>query len=116
MVRFFSPFIHLQCIVRSLFSELVSSELMHVFCCDSLSMLVQKFHSDQVVEVVDKLGKLIVETDQKESRDIYAIGLKTMIQSVRDEDGEAISSKLLKSLVVGLKKSVTAPAPAGGAK
>jgi hypothetical protein len=68
-------------------------------------MLVQKFHSDQVVDVVDKLGKLIVDPEQKaESRDIYSVGLKTMIQSVRDEDGEAISAKLVRSLIVGLKR------------
>ena len=69
-------------------------------------MLVQKFHSDQAVEVVDKLGKLMVEADQKqESRDIYAIGLKTLIQSVRDEDGEAIALKLIKSLIAGLRRA-----------
>lgn len=87
----------------------VSPILISLSLC-SLSMLVQKFHPDQAVEVVDKLGKLIVDTDQKqESRDIYAIGLKTMIQAVRDEDGEAISSKLIKSLIVGLKKSAALP-------
>ena len=71
-------------------------------------MLVQKFHPDQVVEVVDKLGRLIVDSEQKtESRDIYSIGLKTIIQSVRDEDGESISAKLVKSLILGLRRTGT---------
>jgi hypothetical protein len=65
--------------------------------------MVKKFHADQVVDVVDRLGSLVVDLDKKESRDIYSIGLKTIIGAVADDQGEQLSLKLLRSLITGLK-------------
>lgn len=47
----------------------------------SLAMLVQKLVEDQVVDIVDRLGKMIVEPETTtETRDIYTTGKTASIQ------------------------------------
>lgn len=60
----------------------------------------------QVVDIVERLGQLVANPQQpQESRDIYSIGLKTIIGSVREADGAAISDKLARSLLKGLRSA-----------
>ena len=57
-------------------------------------MLVRKFDEDHVLGIVEKLGGFIVDVAKKDSRDIYAIGLKTIIRSL-DEQVECITTTYL---------------------
>jgi hypothetical protein len=72
-----------------------------VCCACSLAVLVRKASIEQVVDIVDKLGLLVIDLEKKESRDIYAIGLKTIVGAVPESSGEAISLKLGKTLING---------------
>jgi uncharacterized protein YejL (UPF0352 family) len=64
-------------------------------------MLVKKFSIEQVEDIVGKLGALVIDPEKKESRDIYSIGVKTIVSSVADEKGEIIATKIAKSLILG---------------
>jgi len=74
--------------------------------CKCLCSIVQKFVCEQVEEIVDKLGSLLVN-GKFELRDIYSIALKNIISSVPEEFGPAISKKLVRRLLQGLKKTKT---------
>jgi len=71
--------------------------------CKCLCSIVQKFVCEQVEEIVDKLGSLLVE-GKFELRDIYSIALKNIISSVPEDFGQQISKKLTRRLLQGLKK------------
>ncbi|ETO22841.1 hypothetical protein RFI_14352 [Reticulomyxa filosa] len=68
----------------------------------SLSAIVQKFSCEQVEEITDKLGMLLVE-GRMELRDIYTIALQNIISSVPDDFGPQIFKKLVRRLIQGLK-------------
>eukprot|EP01084_Bolivina_argentea_P078413 142273_1 len=69
-----------------------------------LCSIVQKFVCEQVEEIVDKLGLLVINGRFK-LRDIYSIALKNIITSVHEDFGQSISKKLVKRLLQGLKLS-----------
>eukprot|EP01083_Nonionella_stella_P042265 114251_1 len=66
-----------------------------------LSAIVQKFRMSEVQEIVTKLGSLVV-TGKSELRDIYALGIKTLIQAVPESGGAAIAQTLAEQLISGL--------------
>ena len=68
--------------------------------CQCLCRIVEKFLVEQVEEIVDKLGSLLVN-GKFELRDIYCIALKNIIVSVPEEFGEQISKKLCRRLLQG---------------
>ena len=70
--------------------------------CKCLCSIVQKFVCEQVEEIVDKLGYLLVN-GKFELRDIYSIALKNIISSVPEDFGQQISKKLVQRLLEGLK-------------
>ena len=72
--------------------------------CNCLCKIVQKFVSEQVEEIVDKLGQLLV-SGKMELRDIYTIALKNIITAVPEDFGQQISKKLARRLLQGLKKT-----------
>jgi len=72
--------------------------------CKCLCSIVQKFVSEQVEEIVDKLGSLLVN-GKFELRDIYTIALKNIISSVPEDFGQQISKKLARRLLQGLQKT-----------
>jgi len=72
--------------------------------CNCLCKIVQKFVSEQVEEIVDKLGSLLVN-GKMELRDIYTIALKNIITAVPEDFGQQISKKLARRLLQGLKKT-----------
>eukprot|EP00484_Ammonia_sp_Unknown_P008564 CAMPEP_0197075724 /NCGR_PEP_ID=MMETSP1384-20130603/211754_1 /TAXON_ID=29189 /ORGANISM="Ammonia sp." /LENGTH=1301 /DNA_ID=CAMNT_0042514573 /DNA_START=883 /DNA_END=4788 /DNA_ORIENTATION=- len=74
--------------------------------CKCLCSIVQKFVCEQVEEIVDKLGSLLVN-GKMELRDIYSIALKNIISSVPEDFGQQISKKLVRRLLQGLKKTKT---------
>merc|ERR1719229_631895 len=71
--------------------------------CKCLCSIVQKFVCEQVEEIVDKLGSLLVN-GKFELRDIYTIALKNIISSVPEDFGEKVAKKLVRQLLLGLKK------------
>lgn len=66
-----------------------------------LSTIVKKFQEDVVKSIVDKLGQLMAE-DKDELRDIFTIGLKTIIASVPDSFGGSVVT-VAPSLIEGCR-------------
>ena len=57
-----------------------------------LAIILKKVHQTQIGEICDKLCNLIL--DGKDAlRDIYSIGLKTLIADVPDEMGQLVSER-----------------------
>ena len=68
-----------------------------------LGILLKKVQIAQVSEICDKLCTLIL--DGKDAlRDIYSIGLKTLIQDVPDEMGTSVAEKLTNRLLQGISR------------
>lgn len=70
----------------------------------SLSVCVQKFGREQIDAIVDKLGSLIINP-QKENdmRDMYSIGLKTLILALPDEQGDTPAALIASAMIKGLR-------------
>jgi len=81
-----------------------ASNDVQAIACRCLSAIVKKFNVEQVEEIVDKLGALLIE-GKMELRDIYSIALKNIVSSVPDDFGQQISKKLVRRLLQGLKKN-----------
>ncbi|CAM9727695.1 unnamed protein product [Chrysoparadoxa australica] len=68
-----------------------------------LGTLIKKVQEAQLGEICDKLCSLILQ-GKAELRDIYSIGLKTLISDVPDEMGRAVSMKLSAKLLGGIQQ------------
>lgn len=66
-----------------------------------LSILLKKVKQAQIEEICNKLSSLIID-GKPELRDIYSIGLKTLINDVPDEMGNLVCRKLVEKLVIGI--------------
>ena len=69
-----------------------------------LALLLRKVQPAQVGDICEKLCTLIVE-GKNELRDIYSIGLKTLIADVPEATGLVVTSKALSRLLVGINNS-----------
>ena len=67
-----------------------------------LAILLKKAQEEQVGEICEKLCVLILQESQAMLRDIYSIGLKTLISDVPDKMGPKVSSKLTIRLLNGI--------------
>lgn len=65
--------------------------------------MVKKVHSTQIIDICDKLCSLILE-GQDALRDIYSIGLKTLISDIPDEAGIMVASRLAPRLMFGISR------------
>ncbi|KAG5184831.1 armadillo-type protein, partial [Tribonema minus] len=68
-----------------------------------LGILLKKVQEAQVGEICDKLCTLILE-GKPELRDIYSIGLKTLISDVPDATGPSVAKRLTARLLGGVQK------------
>jgi hypothetical protein len=68
-----------------------------------LAVLIKKLHLDQITDIIDKLCGLILEQDKAESRDIYCIGLKTIINNAILDQGEIIGNRITNGCINGMK-------------
>eukprot|EP00611_Tribonema_gayanum_P000986 TRINITY_DN1074_c0_g1_i3.p1 TRINITY_DN1074_c0_g1~~TRINITY_DN1074_c0_g1_i3.p1 ORF type:complete len:839 (+),score=442.73 TRINITY_DN1074_c0_g1_i3:116-2632(+) len=68
-----------------------------------LGILLKKVQEAQVGEICDKLCTLILE-GKPELRDIYSIGLKTLISDVPDAMGPSVAKRLTARLLGGVQK------------
>ena len=72
-----------------------------------LGVLLKKVREAQVGEISDKLCSLILDgTD--ELRDVYSIGLKTLLRDVPRASGEAVAGRLAARLVGGVRDDAKA--------
>ena len=69
----------------------------------TLSILLTSVHEDQVVEIAERLGNLLLDTSKGELRDVYAIGLRTLVKTIPIEMGDRVSERLIVKLLVGIR-------------
>eukprot|EP00607_Mallomonas_marina_P003025 CAMPEP_0182435102 /NCGR_PEP_ID=MMETSP1167-20130531/73711_1 /TAXON_ID=2988 /ORGANISM="Mallomonas Sp, Strain CCMP3275" /LENGTH=188 /DNA_ID=CAMNT_0024625753 /DNA_START=35 /DNA_END=598 /DNA_ORIENTATION=- len=69
-----------------------------------LGILLKKVHEAPVVEICDKLCALILD-GKSALRDIYSMGLKTLIDDVPEEMGNLVSSRIITPLLRGISTS-----------
>jgi cullin-associated NEDD8-dissociated protein 1 len=71
-----------------------------------LGILLAKVGEPQVKEISDKLAGLVLD-GKSELRDIYSIGLKTLVADVPDAAGCAVAPVLAMQLLGGIKQDAT---------
>lgn len=69
-----------------------------------LGLLVKKVRIAQLIDISDKLCSLILEGSES-LRDIYSIGLKTLISDVVEDSGKVIAERLVPRITQGISKS-----------
>jgi cullin-associated NEDD8-dissociated protein 1 len=74
-----------------------------LFVSDSIGILVTKVQDTQVADICKKLSELILN-GKPELRDIYAIGLKTILADVSPKTGAFVATNLCERLVAGIAK------------
>jgi hypothetical protein len=71
-------------------------------------MLVKKLHPHQILDIISKLGHLLVDINRAENRDITAIGLKTIVTSLpNDPAADSAVGNLATLLLHGLKGAMS---------
>jgi uncharacterized protein (DUF2267 family) len=60
-----------------------------------LAVLIRKLAQEQLADIIDKLSALIIQQDKADSRDIYCIGLKTIINNINIEQAEIVGNRII---------------------
>jgi len=69
----------------------------------TLGVLVTCVHEDQVVAIAERLSTLVLDEDKSALRDVYAIGLRTLVKTVPMNMGDIVSSRLAAGLLDGIR-------------
>ncbi|KAL9188526.1 hypothetical protein ACHAXT_006904 [Thalassiosira profunda] len=85
----------------------------------TLSVLLITVQEEQVVEIADRLCTLVLDESKSDLRDVYAIGLKTLVETVPGSMGNIVSHRLVGRLIEGIHGNSTlqgagAPKSPGG--
>lgn len=70
----------------------------------TLGVLLKTVHEDQVIEIADRLGSLVFDKTKSELRDVYAIGLRTLVKEVQ-VGGDVVAHRLTNSLIQGIQQN-----------
>lgn len=71
----------------------------------TLGVLVTCVHEDQVVAIAGRLGALVLDKTKSALRDVYAIGLRTLVTTVPVNMGDIVSNRLTAELMDGIRKN-----------
>lgn len=80
-----------------------SSNDVQAIAVKTLGVLVTTVHEDQVVGIAQKLGALVLDESKSALRDVYAIGLRTLVKTVPINTGDIVSSKISAELMDGIR-------------
>mmetsp|Transcript_16278 Transcript_16278/g.23243 ORF Transcript_16278/g.23243 Transcript_16278/m.23243 type:complete len:1324 (-) Transcript_16278:475-4446(-) len=73
----------------------------------TLGVLLTVVQQDQVVEIAQRLQCLLLDPTKKDLRDVYTIGLRTLIKTVPSSMGYAVSERLYDKILSGILLSNT---------
>jgi len=79
-----------------------SSNDVQAVAVKTLGVLVTSVHEDQVVAIAERLGSLVLDESKSALRDVYAIGLRTLVKTVPMNMGDIVSSRLAAELMDGI--------------
>lgn len=97
-----------------------SSNDVQTVAVKTLSVLLITVQEQQVIEIADRLCTLVLDQSKSDLRDVYAIGLKTLVETVPSSMGNVVCHRLINRLIDGIhansgtKKSPPGKSPSGG--
>lgn len=71
----------------------------------TLGVLLTTVHEEQVMVIADRLCSLVLEKSKSDLRDVYAIGLRTLVKTVPLQMGDVVSNRLIGPLVHGIRNN-----------
>lgn len=80
-----------------------SSNDVQAMAVKTLRVLVTCVREDPIVTIAQKLSTLILDPSKNDLRDVYTIGLKTLIQTVPMAMGDVVSQQLAEGLLDGIR-------------
>jgi len=73
----------------------------------TLGVLLTTVQPEQVLEIADSLADHVLDEDKSELRDVYAIGLRTLLKTVSATTGDKVASRLTVPLLKGIRSEDT---------
>lgn len=71
----------------------------------TLSVLLTTVKEEQVLEIADSLADQVLDASKSELRDVYAIGLRTLVKTIPQSMGNQVSQRLVGRLLEGIRSS-----------
>jgi cullin-associated NEDD8-dissociated protein 1 len=71
----------------------------------TLGVLLTTAKEEQVLEIADSLADQVLDASQAELRDVYAIGLRTLVKTIPSSMGDLTSQRLVGRLLDGIRTS-----------
>lgn len=69
----------------------------------TLGVLLTTVQEEQVLEIADSLADQVLDASKSELRDVYAIGLRTLVQTIPPRMGDPTSQRLVSRLLEGIR-------------
>ena len=91
-----------------------SSNDVQTVAVKTLSVLLTTVQEEQVVEIADRLCTLVLDQSKSDLRDVYAIGLKTLVETVPSSMGNVVCHRLIQRLIDGIHTNSTTTKKSGG--
>jgi cullin-associated NEDD8-dissociated protein 1 len=82
-----------------------SSNDVQAIAVKTLGVLLRTVHEEQVQEIAASLCTLVLDSSKSELRDVYAIGLRTLVKTVPLHMGDVVSHHLVGRLVEGIRSN-----------
>ena len=73
----------------------------------TLGVLITTVHPEQVLEIADSLTDQVLDASKSELRDVYTIGLRTLVKTIPHSSGNAVAHRLVSRLLDGIRTSTT---------
>ena len=71
----------------------------------TLGVLLTTVQQEQVLEIADSLADQVLDASKSQLRDVYAIGLRTLVKTIPARMGDAVSQRLVGRLLNGIRTS-----------
>ena len=75
----------------------------------TLGVLLTTVQQEQVTEIADSLLDQVLDASKTELRDVYAIGLRTLVKTIPSSMGNHVSERLVRRLLEGIRGGSTGP-------
>ena len=69
----------------------------------TLSVLLTTVKKDQVLEIADSLADQVLDASKTDLRDVYTIGLRTLVKTVPTAMGDSVSHRMVSRLLDGVR-------------
>lgn len=71
----------------------------------TLSVLLTTVQQEQALEIADSLADQVLDASKSELRDVYAIGLRTLVKTIPSGMGDRVSQRLAGRLLDGIRQN-----------